>query len=80
MEHLIGEDLICKLFCEAKQTEGLRERECLNVNIAYTDVFLVPIHLNKSSMNKSSSDILLNFSFCVPWKKENHTGLEQHGG
>ncbi len=73
MEHLIGEHLICKLFCEAKQTEGLRERESLRVNIAYTDVFLVPIHLIKSS-----SDILLNFSFCVPWKKENHTGLEKY--
>ncbi len=29
-------------------------------------------------MEKSSQHILQNFSFCVPQKKQNHTGLEQH--
>ncbi len=29
---------------------------------------------------KSSVNILLNISFCVPQKKVSHTGLEQHEG
>jgi len=39
---------------------------------------MAPSHHSLTLYEKSSVNILLNVSFCVPWDEENHTGLEQH--